>query len=156
MVNHSLSFFSYFRYNEIKKQPRHPEDGSRCRQTFRENYEVKGSFSQTYSDISSFIQDRRPMSQPSSLKGLLPSSGHTQHCMLHCTPTIASLTGNIHPRISCIVVMQQERCSVCGVTHTLAGVILFSPPSVLSLRVVTCPGTVRGCWGHVGLLSLLL
>lgn len=160
IVNHSLSFISYFRYNEIKKQPRHPEDGSSCSQTFGANYEVKGRFSQTHTvtSILHSIQVRRPkVSQPSSLKELLPSSGHMRHCTLHCTPAVSSLTGSIHPKISCIVVMQQEHCGVCGVTHTFwCDFFFFFPPSVLSLWVVTCPGTVRGCWGRVGLLSLLL
>lgn len=68
------------------------------------------------------------------LNGLLPSSGHMRHCMLHCTPAVALLTGSIHRRISCIFVMQQEQCGVCAVTHTCwCDFFFFFPPLLFSV-----------------------
>lgn len=169
--NVSLSYILPPRYHEVQKQPWHSEDGSCCSQTLRAHHEVKGGFQFKFQNeiycndsfqcgvragcfmelsssgrSSSILANRNHL----VLKLLLPSTGHVQHCIQHCMPTDALLTGSVLQ--SCIlflnvrtpselrlgIVMTPKHHS--SLTHTCWCVF---PPLVLSLWVVTCPGTVR-------------
>lgn len=88
----------------------------------------------------------------SSFKCFTPSTACLWYYMPHCVPTVASLLAA--SLLACILLLWCNRnCGVSDLTHTL---LVCFPPSVFSLWVVTCPGTVRGCWGRVCLRPLLL